>query len=323
MISDIQLEAKQLQIEHTYGKKYIKGIVLKELLQVEGVEDDIQEVVKDIKDKLIFTDHSYVSKMLRICDWYCLHCEDIDKYLTELVQDLLVVIQLNSGLQIQSILGQLVHKVGLGEIQSIITLAEVVSFLEPRELVSILHPTKENKQRHMKLFSMFNLTDDTNYNIESRFFLPPSFTPLEPVVKNRQRVRIGEGNESMLMGKSLSYHEKDICLDVLNLSNAVPLSLNIELLDSLREETTADLDSEDKQGQWDIFREQSISIYKLMVLNHKNKFHIPHKPDSRGRLYCCGYQISYQGAPYKKASICFHEETVIEIPNKYKELMKC
>ena len=56
------------------------------------------------------------------------------------------------------------------------------------------------------------------------------------------------------------------------------------------------------------YRYNSLFTVKLCLLNGNN-FSLNHKYDKRGRTYCQGYHVNYQGTPWNKAVVEFsHKE---------------
>ena len=47
-----------------------------------------------------------------------------------------------------------------------------------------------------------------------------------------------------------------------------------------------------------------------ILTEESDTFYLPHKYDKRGRTYCQGYHVSYQGAAWNKAVIEFANEEV-------------
>ena len=50
-----------------------------------------------------------------------------------------------------------------------------------------------------------------------------------------------------------------------------------------------------------------------VINNQNNKFWLKHSLDTRGRTYCNGYLINYQGASYKKAIVQLHDKEVVRL----------
>jgi hypothetical protein len=105
---------------------------------------------------------------------------------------------------------------------------------------------------------------------------------------------------NQLLGGRLKYHSGFTCLNHLNKMNQIPLSLNCELLDIIKEEAPNVLDTEEKKEQWDTFVTESYAKY----MQAKGKeFYLEWSADLRGRCYSQGYHINPQGSSFKKA-IC-------------------
>ena len=49
-----------------------------------------------------------------------------------------------------------------------------------------------------------------------------------------------------------------------------------------------------------------------LLVKEGNEFYLTHKYDKRGRIYCQGYHVTYQGAPWNKACIEFADQEIIE-----------
>lgn len=108
-----------------------------------------------------------------------------------------------------------------------------------------------------------------------------------------------------------NHHEEDICLDHLNRMNSVPLRINSHTagmianrwrnLDKPKEEE----DMRDFQKRKKAFEKFDSTVRYVMKLLYEagNYFYLTHKYDKRGRSYCQGYHVNYQGAPWNKAVI--------------------
>jgi DNA-directed RNA polymerase len=58
------------------------------------------------------------------------------------------------------------------------------------------------------------------------------------------------------------------------------------------------------------FDRASRDVMKLL-LSEGNELYLTHKVDKRGRTYCQGYQVNYQGTPWCKATVEFHKKELI------------
>lgn len=108
-----------------------------------------------------------------------------------------------------------------------------------------------------------------------------------------------------------NHHDEDICLDHLNRMNKVALRVNSHTANMIanrwrnldkpkEEETPADFAKRKKA-----FEKFDATVRYVMKLLYEagNHFFLTHKYDKRGRTYCQGYHVNYQGAPWNKAVI--------------------
>ncbi len=193
--------------------------------------------------------------------------------------------------------------------EAIATVAELLAVLCQTDAFDI---DKTDKMASLTLVSRFNLPVNLVDFIENSQYLPPMVCkPLE-LTHNFSSGYLTH-NDTLILGTG-NHHDGDICLDVLNLMNSVPLRLDTDFLCKVEEEPTFELKDQETTDQWNIFKKQSYKFYNLMV-QCGNKFYLTHKVDKRGRIYSMGYHITTQGTAFKKASIeLAHEEIVTGAP---------
>ena len=190
---------------------------------------------------------------------------------------------------------------------SIMTVGELLGVLCYTGLFVIW---KETKESSMLLQSQMRLPNDLINAIDRSQYLPPMVCPPEIIKTNFESGHLTV-NDSQILGKHAS-HSDDICLDVLNIQNQIPLKLALDFLCTVEEEPnpSSPLDSIEKQTNWDRQKCASYEIYLLMA-KQGNKFYQLSSYDKRGRLYTQGYHINFQGASFKRASIELHEEELV------------
>lgn len=188
---------------------------------------------------------------------------------------------------------------------SIITVAEMVAILAQTDAFDIM---KKSQYASIELQSCIPLEEKTYGDIRFSLYLPPMISPPREVKSNYQSGHL-TFNDSLILGSNNS-HDQDICLDVINIQNQVPLELNIALLDSLPETPNHELDSLEKQQLWANFKAESHEIYRHIVTTG-NQFWMLNKVCSRGRLYACGYHVNPQGTSYKKAIVQLADKEVV------------
>lgn len=190
--------------------------------------------------------------------------------------------------------------------EAITTVAELMAVLCQTDAFDI---TKADRQASLMVVSRIPLSDSLIKFIENSQYLPPMVCePLE-LTHNYSSGYLTH-NDSLILGSG-NHHDGDICLDVLNTSSKVALSLDIDFLLTEEEMPTFDLDSQEKTDHWVRFKRQS-SMFYLLMQQQGNLFYLNHKVDKRGRIYASGYHISTEGAAFKKASIELAREELVE-----------
>ena len=57
---------------------------------------------------------------------------------------------------------------------------------------------------------------------------------------------------------------------------------------------------------------ESMKVF-AMLINEGNRFYLTHKYDKRGRTYCQGYHVSYQGNTYRKAILQLADKELVPV----------
>lgn len=162
----------------------------------------------------------------------------------------------------------------------------------------------------------FTISDDVQEELD-RFQYPL------PMVVRPRRVHCNSETGMINSGGSLilknNYHEDDICLDHINRSNAIEFSINFQVAEMVKNQWRG-LDKPKVGETRDDFMRRKKAFEKYdrtarevmkIVTAHENKFYMLHKYDKRGRTYCQGYHINYQGAPWNKAVVEFANKELI------------
>ena len=248
----------------------------------------------------------YASKMRRIAQ-----LDGLD--LPGMVMDLFVGIAYFQIPELYtSVTAQLASRLGFDDkTAAITTVAEILAVLCQTDAFDI---TKGKRNDSLVLVSRIPLSSELLGFVENSNYLPPMVcTPLE--LTNNYSSGYLTHKDSLVLGSG-NHHEGDLCLDVLNTMNQVALKLDTAFLCTVEEEPTFALDTREKADQWAIFKKQSYAMYALLT-QQGNKFYLTHKVDKRGRIYACGYHINTQGTSFKKASLEFVEEELVEgVPDR-------
>ena len=170
---------------------------------------------------------------------------------------------------------------------------------------------KESKESQMLLRSQMRLPNTLINAVHRSQYLPPMVCVPETVKTNFESGHLTV-NDTQILGKHSS-HCDDICLDILNIQNQIPLKLCTEFISTVEEEPNpgSPLDSVEKQINWDRQKCESYEIY-LLLAKQGNKFYQLNSYDKRGRMYTSGYHVNFQGASFKRACIELHNEELIQ-----------
>ena len=163
----------------------------------------------------------------------------------------------------------------------------------------------------------YDITQDVQDDLDRyQFPLPMIVEPRE--LKTNHDTGYFTSRNSVILKNN--HHDKDVCLDHLNHMNRVKLTLNNDVA-SFIENSWRNLDKprpgEDRKD-FDK-RKKAFEKYDRTardVMAHLEiaggEFYLTHKYDKRGRVYCQGYHISYQGNSWNKACIQFANQEIVE-----------
>jgi hypothetical protein len=198
------------------------------------------------------------------------------------------------------------------KVEAITTIAELIAVLCNTDAFDIVKP---DRMASLCIISRMPLSEKLITFIEESRCLPPMvIEPLE--LKSNFCSGYLTHNDSLVLGSG-NHHDGDLCLDVLNLMNRVPLSLALDFLCKVEEEPTHELDTPEKIDNWKMFKRHSYQMYDLMA-SQGNVFYMTHKVDKRGRIYSQGYHINPQGAAFKKAMIELADQEYLSgVPSGY------
>jgi hypothetical protein len=146
-----------------------------------------------------------------------------------------------------------------------------------------------------------------------------------PMVVHPQQVRDNHDTGYFLSRNSIilrrNHHDDDVCLDHINRVNRIKFSHDFDTammiknqwrhLDKPKEgESKADFDK--RVRAFEKYDRTAKEVIELLT-SYGNEFYLTHKYDKRGRTYCQGYHVNYQGAPWNKAVIELAEKEVVPL----------
>lgn len=289
----------QESIEERFSKKHIDKKILTAITADSDTMNKLEKGVQLVQEYL--DKDYYESKNKRVAQ-----LKGLD--IKELVMDLFVGVAYSQRPELfTSVSAKMAARLRFNDkAEAIATTAELLAVLCFTDAFDIF---KEDKQASLMLVSRIPLPAKVVKFIENSQYLPPMVCePLE-VTHN-----YGSGylthNDSVVLGQG-NHHDGDLCLDVLNIMNKVPMRLDPEFLDALDESPTFDVTSQEQLDLWNEFKAQSQEMYALM-LTSGNRFYFNHKVDKRGRIYSQGYHIHTQGTSYKKAMLELADPELIQ-----------
>lgn len=176
------------------------------------------------------------------------------------------------------------------------------------------------------------LDDEERIIAERGMYMPPMIEKPKKLTDNRSSPYQTVTGQSLILKAAHKHHDFDICLDVLNRQNSIPLELDIDFINNVEEEATFDLDTIKgienypppiakemirlQRMNWEMHLEQSNFVYQTMA-DEGNRFYVTNKYDNRGRLYSQGHHINPIGTSYKKASINLANKEKINVPTGF------
>jgi hypothetical protein len=165
---------------------------------------------------------------------------------------------------------------------------------------------------------IFNISDEVQADID-RFQFPL------PMVVHPQKVKDNFDNGYMLTRGSLilrnNHHDDDICLDHINKLNDIKLCHDHDTAHMIKNQwrdldkakpTETQADYEKRVRAFEKYDRTAKEVIDLLLV-YGNEFYLTHKYDKRGRSYCQGYHVNYQGAPWNKAVIELAEKEVVTL----------
>jgi hypothetical protein len=116
-----------------------------------------------------------------------------------------------------------------------------------------------------------------------------------------------------------NHHDGDVCLDHLNQVNKTKFRINRDVATTVKnrwrhlDKPKADEDDGEYQKRVKAFEKYDRTAFDVMDhlgLATEGEFYLTHKVDKRGRTYCQGYVVNYQGTAWNKAVIEFANQEV-------------
>lgn len=146
--------------------------------------------------------------------------------------------------------------------------------------------------------------------------LPMVVSP-DPVTTNLETGYLTEQGSVILRD---NYHTDDVCLDHLNRVNQIGLCINLDTAQKVQNQWR-NLDKKKLDETWEVFQARKKAFQKYdsvakgvidLLIQEGNELYLTHRYDKRGRTYCMGHHITYQGTDWNKAILEFADKEPLE-----------
>lgn len=149
-----------------------------------------------------------------------------------------------------------------------------------------------------------SLSIEDSQELSRCFFLPPSKERLNDWT-NPYNGGYSFERSYAILGDSFNKHDYPIDLNTLNILQSVKYKLTNNV------DTPQKLDEEASDERLVQFALAEIQTRKVLKEYRDDEFSFVWKFDKRGRVYSCGYDINVQGDSYRKASLEFAKEEIV------------
>lgn len=281
----------QASIEHSYSREHARKLIHADISNLD-LEPCISSILQWIdgdhyptkKDSLLAIEH---------IDW------------NSLLVDILAVVIPTVSAPITSIVGQVAHLLPLDYEVAVKRMGEILYKMAESDLINI-YPA--NRNGVIEIESVHTLSEQTLWHLSKTRFLPPMLVPPRVLKSNKDSGYLTV--KSPILSRGTKIDNRELCLDLINLTNSCAFSLDIDFLRA--SEDISEYSSKEEEIQAEHLRkltnEMCVDIY-----HQGNEFYFNHFYDARGRLYCRGYHVNYQSNSYRKAMLNFHKSTPIEV----------
>lgn len=117
-----------------------------------------------------------------------------------------------------------------------------------------------------------------------------------------------------------NFHHDDVCLDHLNRINGMKLTVNLDVAKTVQNKWRG-LDRKKVDETWEKYQERKKAFEKYdsvakdvmaTLFQTGNEIYLTHRYDFRGRTYCMGFHINYQGTDWNKAVLEFADKELLD-----------
>ena len=169
------------------------------------------------------------------------------------------------------------------------------------------------------LTTVLELPEDIERELRLYMFPPPLVVLPNKIKNNRDSGYLLQDNKrSVMLGKA--HTEEDVCLDVLNILNAIPHTFDHYVVENTentfkntksRKPGESLVDYKKRIKQFARFNKESRLLIQE-ICDMTDVFYFDHAYCMRGRIYSRGYHVNYQGNEWAKGVVAFGKKEIIE-----------
>lgn len=298
---------KQIAVENMYDKHKAREYVIRDIDESREIGQAVFKCVKSLKNYYLHTNYGYAAKNERIQ----LFMEHND-YVTELLYSIMAVVMVQRrSMTFTSLAGMTCHSVrgDMHVLDKVKCVSEIMAYMHMSGLL-VIELAEITDSGMMEVYPTYVCSEETLGNIRNTRYLPPMLVPPQKLTNNKSSGYITR--EGSLILKSGNHHNGNICLDSLNQFNSIAFSLDTEYLKHVTElpKDASVVDTEEKQERFDTTLAEIDEIHRYLIAEG-NEFYLTNNTDKRGRTYCHGHHVNYQGNPYRKAPLNFKHKELI------------
>lgn len=269
----VDMKAKQIELEQLYNKNQLMGRIRSEFEDCKDFDFKAYMATKDIDEKFGI--------------------------------DLLAQMALHKRCDLPTLVGMLQRHFTSGQ--------EAADELTKAAMADLVDwsPT-------MEIFIVkFTISADVQEELD-RFQFPLPFIIEPKEVRTNSETGMYTSFGSIILKKN--HHEDDVCLDHINRVNKMKFKIDHRVVKFVKNEwRNLDKPKEGETREDFAKRKRAFEKYDrtahdviAKVTEHTDEISLGHKYCKRGRTYCQGYHVTYQGNAWNKAVINFANEEMVE-----------
>lgn len=171
--------------------------------------------------------------------------------------------------------------------------------------------------RDQQLVIRYGIDDALQRELDKFQYPLPMVVPPATVESNRDTGYL-TGRGSLILRDN--HHDDDICLDHINRINRTCLAVDLDTALAIHNRWRG-LDKKKADESWEDFKKRKRAFEKYdavakdviaLLIREGNELYLTHKYDKRGRTYCMGFHVTYQGTDWNKAVLEFAHKEPIE-----------